>query len=375
MTDNRTRAHDERAQSGLQAFAAGQTDRLELIKQIESVRGSVVISYLTSIRPGFSSYVDDRDVRVIEAHIKKAKADGAQAIDLFLTTTGGMATFPWDFLAMFREHLPKAKLGVLIPYWAYSAGTATALGADEIVMGPSGVLGPVDSQMLRRRMELIVNSRLIHSFSELIEQLGTKKSPKGINIANLLAENSDPLILGALHRAAKEDDRYLDNAFGSRLKSLSKKDADRIREFFLDGVNFHSQGIRRTEARANGVSYLTNSEDTGAHDAMERLFEHYAAVMKLFHPVSGYEELEFSGGFFDAYGQHSTQTPIAVVESRYDSNPAFSAYQQDRHWEVPPPLEGESPAQPPENPQFRPERIRLNWATNSQLRAISEGED
>ncbi|MBU0734226.1 MAG: hypothetical protein KKG10_08760, partial [Proteobacteria bacterium] len=43
---------------------------------------------------------------------------------------------------MLREFCEK--LAVLVPFRAHSAGTTLALGADEIVMGPLGELGPVD---------------------------------------------------------------------------------------------------------------------------------------------------------------------------------------------------------------------------------------
>lgn len=368
----------ERTKSGIELLIGGEATRLGLLDSIGTARSSCVITYFTSVRPGYSSHVDDRDVRVLESHIRKAKAAGAKSIDLFLCTAGGVATFPWEFVAMLREHMPSAKFGVIIPYWAYSAGTATALGADEIVMTPSGVLGPVDSQIYRPRMELVVNSRLVGSFLELIEDVGAKQSRKGANLQDLLTQNADPLLLGALHRAAKEDDRLIDNMLASRQSSLPARDVKRIKRFFLDEVALHSQGIRRTEARKAGLSFITNSEATGVHSAIETLFEHYASAMKLFHPFASFEDPddEHWGGHFDAYGQHSAQTPIVVIESQYDCNPAFSAYGSDRHWDAPPPV-GSGPSKTPvqtapgpSDYMAQPNRMSLSFTNRSGLTAM-----
>src|SRR5439155_17666529 len=44
-----------------------------------------------------------------------------------------------------REH--KAKVTAFVPHYAMSGGTLNALAADEIVMCPHSVLGPVDPQL------------------------------------------------------------------------------------------------------------------------------------------------------------------------------------------------------------------------------------
>jgi Periplasmic serine proteases (ClpP class) len=64
------------------------------------------------------------------------------AIDLVLSTNGGDAEAPWRFVSLIREYADK--FSILLPHRAASAGTLTALGADEIVMTPMSVLGPID---------------------------------------------------------------------------------------------------------------------------------------------------------------------------------------------------------------------------------------
>src|SRR3981081_4479753 len=44
-------------------------------------------------------------------------------------------------------HGHKAKVTVFVPHYAMSGGTLVALAADEIVMSPHAVLGPIDPQL------------------------------------------------------------------------------------------------------------------------------------------------------------------------------------------------------------------------------------
>lgn len=73
------------------------------------------------------------------------RAMGPQpAIDLVLHTMGGDAEAPSRIVALLREYCDE--LAVLIPHRAHSAGTLLALGANEIVMTPLSILGPIDPQ-------------------------------------------------------------------------------------------------------------------------------------------------------------------------------------------------------------------------------------
>src|SRR5439155_9771144 len=45
-----------------------------------------------------------------------------------------------------RGRIPQGKVTVFVPHYAMSGGTLIALAADEVVMSPHAVLGPVDPQ-------------------------------------------------------------------------------------------------------------------------------------------------------------------------------------------------------------------------------------
>ena len=66
----------------------------------------------------------------------------AGATSLVLYTLGGDTNTPWPFVNFLRAYCDR--LFVLVPFWAHSAGTLIALGADKIYMTRFGTLSPVD---------------------------------------------------------------------------------------------------------------------------------------------------------------------------------------------------------------------------------------
>jgi ClpP class serine protease len=66
-------------------------------------------------------------------------------IDVVLHTPGGLALAALQIARALSAH--PAKVTVFVPHYAMSGGTLIALAADEIVMHPQAVLGPVDPQL------------------------------------------------------------------------------------------------------------------------------------------------------------------------------------------------------------------------------------
>jgi ClpP class serine protease len=66
-------------------------------------------------------------------------------IDLILHTPGGLVLASEQIANALIAH--RAKVTVFVPHYAMSGGTLLALAADEIVMAPHAVLGPLDPQV------------------------------------------------------------------------------------------------------------------------------------------------------------------------------------------------------------------------------------
>jgi len=126
-----------------------ESARLRLIRKIEKDRKSRVIAMIhrqeTMALLGFPifKYIDIQDSEEVMRAIRMT--DEAVPIDLVLHTPGGLVLAAEQIAYALKGH--KAKVTVFVPHYAMSGGTLIALAADEIVMDPHAVLGPVDPQL------------------------------------------------------------------------------------------------------------------------------------------------------------------------------------------------------------------------------------
>ncbi len=123
--------------------------RLRLIKAIEEKYGWRVVTMIhRQERMGFLGipiyrYIDIEDSEAIIRAIRNTSPE--QTIALILHTPGGLVLAASQIAMALKRH--KGKKIVIIPHYAMSGGTLIALAADEIIMDPDAVLGPLDPQL------------------------------------------------------------------------------------------------------------------------------------------------------------------------------------------------------------------------------------
>lgn len=123
--------------------------RQRKIARIQAQRGTRVITLVhrqeTMRLLGFPlmRYIDmDDSEEIIRAiHL----TDPNTPIDIVLHTPGGLVLATLQIARALSRH--PAKVTVFVPHLAMSGGTLIALAADEIVMAPHAVLGPIDPQI------------------------------------------------------------------------------------------------------------------------------------------------------------------------------------------------------------------------------------
>ena len=123
--------------------------RQRLIEKIEKKRNSRVI--LLIHRQETMGFLGFPVMRFIDIHDSEEvirainMTDPDIPIDLVLHTPGGLVIAALQIARALKKH--KGKTTVFVPHYAMSGGTLIALAADEIVMSPHAVLGPVDPQL------------------------------------------------------------------------------------------------------------------------------------------------------------------------------------------------------------------------------------
>src|SRR5258707_9627379 len=123
--------------------------RMRKIGQLERERDSRVILLVhrqeTMRFLGFPvvRYIDVNDSEDVLRAIQMTGTD--VPLDIVLHTPGGLVLAALQIARAVRDH--KSKVTVFVPHYAMSGGTLIALAADEIVMCPHSVLGPIDPQL------------------------------------------------------------------------------------------------------------------------------------------------------------------------------------------------------------------------------------
>ena len=119
------------------------------MKSIESRRKSRVISMIhrqetmSFLGIPLARYIDIEDSEAVLRAIRMTPPD--MPLDIVLHTPGGLVLASEQIACALKRH--KGKVTVFIPHYAMSGGSLIAMAADEIVMDPNAVLGPVDPQL------------------------------------------------------------------------------------------------------------------------------------------------------------------------------------------------------------------------------------
>jgi ClpP class serine protease len=124
--------------------------RKSLMKKMGMQRGSNVITMIHRQENiglfgiPFYRFISVEDSEHVLRAIRRTPKD--QPIDLILHTPGGLVLAASQIAKAIKDH--PAKTTVIVPHYAMSGGTLIALAADEIIMDPHAVLGPVDPQLM-----------------------------------------------------------------------------------------------------------------------------------------------------------------------------------------------------------------------------------
>lgn len=128
--------------SDFEQLTAERKRQLQRISQLRGGRDVLVFAadLNKEIPPISISYVD-----ILPISDQLSNLNG-NALDLILETPGGSGEAAEDIVRILRGRY--SDLAVIIPGWAKSAGTIMAMAADEVLMGPTSALGPIDAQLL-----------------------------------------------------------------------------------------------------------------------------------------------------------------------------------------------------------------------------------
>ncbi len=214
--------------------------RRRLMKQVAAKRHSQVITLihrqerLALLGIPIFKFIDMDDSEEIIRIIRSTQQN--KPIDLIIHSAGGMVLAAAQIARALQGH--KGPTRVIVPHYAMSGGTLIALAADEIIMGPQAVLGPVDPQILTVRGSLPAQT--------LIEVARIKKK----------AASDDTLILA---KVGEKSIRQIKELIFELLKGrLPKPKIKKVSDFLTSGKLTHDYPITMGEAAAIGLKVSGN---------------------------------------------------------------------------------------------------------------------
>ena len=190
-----------------------QASRQRLIAALEKRRGSRVILLVhrqeTMSFLGFPvfRYIDINDSEEVLRAIHLT--DPEVPLDIVLHTPGGLVLASLQIARAIHKH--PGKVTVFIPHYAMSGGTLIALAADEIIMSPDAVLGPVDPQLGQYPAASLLRAVERKPVAELDDQTliladQAEKAIKQVreSVRELLSDKYDPAKADELARLLSE---------------------------------------------------------------------------------------------------------------------------------------------------------------------------
>jgi hypothetical protein len=272
----------------------GKDQRLKLIAELEKERGTHLISYITSTRPGLEMPMAMDAVRKIYDHLKLIeKSPKEVSVDLFLHSNGGDGTVPWRLVTLIREFAKR--FSVLVPFKAFSAATLTALGADSIVMHPMGMLGPTDPTVANPfnprdpsnpAQPIGISVEDVTAYLALIrEDAGIRHEDELVQSFNKLADHVHPLALGNVKRSLSQSRMMAQKLLALHMDKRSEE--HKIKEIvdsLTSKLYFHGHPINRREAKDEVGLRTVENPPANVEELMWRLYLEYEAEVRMEEP-------------------------------------------------------------------------------------------
>lgn len=282
----------------------------DLINQIQNIRHSKVITYITGDRQPFGSRIAEDAVRPLYEHL--LSIGNNEKIDLFLYSRGGDVSVPWRIVSMLREFCEI--FSILVPYKAHSAATLISLGADKIVMGKKAELSPIDPTLVKMMVgetagtpqEISVES--VNSYVTFIKERANINDQTALaQMISILANHIDPITLGNVNRQNSHIRLVARKMLTSRKEKLDEAKINSIIETLTEKIYSHGHAIGRKEAHEIGLPIEIPEEPL--ENALWKLYLEYETFLKLAEPLDPLVAL------IGKEEEHIEQIPIAIIES------------------------------------------------------------
>lgn len=161
-------------------FQALTAERKNQLKRIAHYRGGrdllVYASDLNRRNSRVSISIDNSDLLPFYDQLSNLSG---KSLDLIVETPGGLAEVVEQMVEVVRSRYED--VAIIVPGTAKSAGTIMAMSADDILMGPTSALGPIDAQLFWQG-KVFSAEALLKGFKKIQEEVDKEKR---LNLAHV----------------------------------------------------------------------------------------------------------------------------------------------------------------------------------------------
>ncbi|CAE6495503.1 Serine dehydrogenase proteinase [Nitrosomonas nitrosa] len=252
-------------------------DRRNLYQQLENLRSSKILVYVTGDRPGLETQIHSEVFDFFVNHLDRIGV--TEKISLYLYTRGGSTLTAWSLINLIRQFCDD--LEIIIPSKCHSAGTIMSLGANRIVMTKQATLGPIDPSVntpLNPQIEgapptakVPVSVEAIKGYIELVkEELGVKGDESLARILVALSEKVHPLVLGEVYRSRSQIKMLAKRLLANQITDAEK--VEKIVNFLCSDSGSHDYTINRREAK-NELGLVIDKPNDDLYAIIKKIYD------------------------------------------------------------------------------------------------------
>jgi len=262
-------------------------DRKALYQMIAAKRQTTVLAYVNNIALPNAPMcmVSVRYIDKILSSLPQLK----DKLDFILITNGGDTNAPLRILSLLRSRFKE--INVILPYRCYSAGTALALGCDNIIMLRTANLGPIDPSInnahnidSQGRLLPAISVEEVKAYFDFIKHdLKIKKEVSLSKSLDKLTDRISPLALGSVKQGISHAKLIARNLL-QQTKKYTPSQIKKTIEMLSSDFHMHSYPICREEAMSRlGLEIIyaesLNDVDFDFDMSISEIYEDFAAEL------------------------------------------------------------------------------------------------
>lgn len=218
----------------------------EIVGAIQAARSSKLLVLISHRSLGIE------EVLALSSMVRKmGKADDLNNLDVLLDSGGGDLDSAYKILQILKSYAKRVT--VVVPFYAKSAATLIALGADRLQMCRAGELGPVDPQVLDPDSGMMVPALSIKNAMDFINE-----APNPI-VAASLADKISPMLIGAYRNAEAASKQCLNEILAA--KRFDEEKRERLIGVFTKKLLSHGYPMSRDFLKKHGIPVAKLKED------------------------------------------------------------------------------------------------------------------